>query len=112
MPGVRPLSCFSSLLSLQSPQDVPLSTKRVCLDRDDHSIDKIPIEPLLGVISQGLRIVLMEMMPVDTFINVQVLQNVSTQARHSDYTTLLMCDRVIQNGNGCKDEHASQNVRL
>ena len=112
MPGVRPLSCLSSLLSLQSPQDVPLSTKRVCLDRDDHSIDKIPIEPLLGVISRGLRIVLMEMMPVDTFINVQVLQNASTQARHSDYTTLLMCDRVIQNGNGCKDEHASQNVSL
>ena len=38
----------------------------------------------------------MEMMPVDTFINVQVLQNVSTQARHSDYTTLLRCDQVIQ----------------
>ena len=72
------------LSALQSPQDVPLSTKRVCLDRDDHSLDKIPIEPLLGVISQGLRIVLMEVMPVDTLINVQVLQNVSTQAPHSD----------------------------
>ena len=30
---------------LLGPQDVPLSTKRVCLDRDDHSLDKIPIEP-------------------------------------------------------------------
>ena len=64
------------LLSLLSAfrvlKDVPLSTKRVCLDRDDHSLDKIPIEPLLGVISRGLRIVLMEMMPMDTFINAQV----------------------------------------